>query len=158
MKYILIIIFFLSVCSCTTQRKVEKYLDNNKEFATKYCGDNFKIKSDTLTIYNTDTIRLNYYNNSIDTLYIDTNQTKENIITQTKFKIKEIIKNTPPVTITKIVEIENTAKVENQKIQIEKLTAQIIPLQKFKITTYLIAFIISMILLLYFILKRYNLL
>lgn len=153
MKLSYIIIIFLSLYSCTTQRKVERYLNENKEFAASYCAEKFAVKSDTITIYETDTIRYNYYINSIDTITIDTSKTKEKIITEIKYRVKEIIKNTPPVTITKIVEVENTAMVSKLNMQIQRLQIKNEKLNNYKTVTFLIAFIIAAFGCLYFLIK-----
>jgi hypothetical protein len=160
MKYIFIVIFFLSVCSCTTQRKAERYLNENKEFAASYCAAQFKVNTDTIKIYDLDTIRFEHYINSIDTIVIDTSHSKENIITQVKYRIKEIIKQTPPITITKIVEKENTANIERLKIVNDKLTtdnallsSKVMRLTRFKLYTFLIAFLIAAAACIYFYFK-----
>jgi hypothetical protein len=143
MKYSFIIIIYLSLQSCVTQKKVERYLNENKEFSSGYCADKFKIKTDTITLIETDTLLLENYTNSIDTIVIDTSHSKEKIIKETKYRIKEIIKKTPPVIHTKIVEVENTAKIENYKLQIEDLIKKNTSLNNFKTYTYFIAFIVS---------------
>jgi hypothetical protein len=153
MKYIIIIIFFLSAYSCTTQRKVERYLNEHKEYSASYCAGQFKVKTDTLTIVSHDSILIEHYNESIDTILIDTNQTKERIIYETKYKIKEVIKNNPPIKEIKIVEKENTAKVISLTYEINKKNAIINRLQRFKNTTYLIALIIVSLLLIYMVIK-----
>jgi hypothetical protein len=154
MRYVLLIIFYLSITSCLTQKKVNRYLNNNEEFASTYCASKFPITTDTFTIYETDTLRLNYYNHSIDTLIVDTSGSKEKIITEIKYRVKEIIRNTPPLVTTKIIEKENTAKIKSLELKLNSTESKLNKaykslegLKTFRTITFLIAFLITLLLL-----------
>lgn len=121
MKQIIIIIFFLSVYSCTTQRKAEKFFNANEDVAAGYCAMKFPIRVDTIVVNKEDTILLKEYLSKIDSIeIIDT------ICLGVKEKIKYIIKNKPPQIKEVIVTKENTAKVIHIQNTLNKKEADLL--------------------------------
>jgi hypothetical protein len=129
MKYVLVVLILF--CSCTTQKKVTRYLNENTQYVAEYCGDKFPVKTDTMVIVESDTTLLKEYITEIDSIEIH-----DTICNATKERIKTIIRNNPPLTRTITIEKENTARItalqlrnQEQEKTIASLTDM---LQKFR--------------------------
>jgi hypothetical protein len=71
MKYVILICSLLSLASCVTQKKVERFLDNHQEVLAKECAENFPVKD---SVVMKDSIRFDtiYQEGAwiVDTVYI----------------------------------------------------------------------------------------
>lgn len=158
MKYLFGFIIILFLSSCLTTKKVERYLNDNKEFAANFCAETFPIKETTSFDTIIDTLTLKEYVDRIDKIIIhDTIEGKEKIIEAVKYKIKQQFIDRPPKTIVKTIIQENTAKIEaltkeNKRIGIELIncTRQNANLRMFKLLTFVSLFLFLLFIALYF--------
>lgn len=96
MKNLLIISLFLSLWSCTTERKAQRFYNENPEKLAALCANEFPVKDSVIV---RDSIRL-------DTLYLETEPTilKDSFYIKADTIVRVITKKCPPAaTIVKTI-------------------------------------------------------
>lgn len=150
------IILFLS--SCVTSKKVERYLNENKEFAANYCADEFPVKESVKVDTLIDTLTLNQYIERIQEIRIhDTIQGRERIIEAVKLQFRDKLIQSPPKQVVKTIVKENTAKIaalteENKRINSELyyFKRQNAGLKTFRSLTIVFSFLFLLLVAVYF--------
>lgn len=116
-----IIINFCS--SCTTTKKVDKFISKNPTYSAKLCDSLYPIKTDVVTYYETDSALLNQYEIEFAELYrlLDSLMTVDTTLKGAFTKVKTIVQKVEVPKI-KVVEKtkESTARLTAQKLEFEK--------------------------------------
>jgi hypothetical protein len=90
MKYVILLFSLLSLASCVTQKKVERFLDNHQEVLAKECAENFAPKDSIIvkdsvhfdTLYQEGLVIVDTFRIGADTIYRNTQCPKTQIITK----------------------------------------------------------------------------
>lgn len=115
-------VILMTLSSCTTQKKVTRWLNEHPDQAAKYCANEFPVKEAVDTLYTIDSAgyesaywELWRYADSLlnerskvehDTAFIE--RIRENIKTEIRYKLKPCIDSSKVIVKT----VENTAKVK----------------------------------------------
>jgi len=108
--YLLLVIFTGS--SCTTQKKVEKYLKKYPLYNAANCNERFPVKSDSVVSYITDSALIQAFEEELAIMYrlLDSYVSQDSVRIEFKDRLQTVVKpiyKTKTVTITK----ESTAKI-----------------------------------------------
>lgn len=122
MKYILIILIFLS--SCATPKKLDRLMGKLPEAAAKECAERYPVKESIDSVIVVDSALLKNYESEFFVMasLIDSLLSAK-CDTVTKTKVKELIKTLPAKVQTKVITrtIENTAQVQVLRDSIQNL-------------------------------------
>lgn len=117
--YLLITLF----SSCTTARKVDKFINKNPLYSAKLCDSLYPIKTDVVTYYETDSALLNQYEIEFAELYklLDSLMTVDTSLKGAFTKVKTVVQRVEVPKI-KVVEKtkESTARLTAQRLEFEK--------------------------------------